>query len=245
MIISRWTSTLSGTIAAASAVLLAACGSSSTSPKGETAAQVSAYYDALAGTHLAAGTAADTIDAEFIGLFNGPIAYGQLPTQIAVSASGTSATWYADAVLYTDSAQTDSARFIFLWADTTVSAFMLGEADTALENADFYTASGASAGADSSTVTLTGASKSGSCANNPITHTYSVLPTYDPADLTCTPATITLGGHLHFQAANGIASQFQDIDLASTTIAAVRLQSLHGSAFERVRKMPHGIIRVR
>ncbi|HTA74770.1 MAG TPA: hypothetical protein VK733_10875 [Gemmatimonadaceae bacterium] len=239
---SRWT-------LATALLLLAACSSSSTSPKAQSPAQVAAYYDALAGTHLAAGTTADSIDAEFISVLNGPIAYGQLPTKISVSASGVAQTWYADAAIFVDSAQSDSEVFIAMWADTVVSSFMLAEAINTslpgLEAGVFYLSSGAGSGADSSTVTVTPTVKSSSCATNiSISHVYSFAPTYDPANTTCTPASATIGGHLHFQAAAGIATQYQDIDLTSTAISAVRLQATHGSTFARVRALPHGTIRL-
>jgi hypothetical protein len=238
---SRWTF-------ATALLLLTAC-SSSTSPKGgQSAAQVAAYYDALAGTHLAANTGADSLDAEFISVLNGPIAYGQLPTKISVSASGVAQTWYANAAIFVDSAQSDSEVFISLWADTVVSSFMLAEAINnslpGLEAGVFYLSTGPGSSADSSTVTVTPAVKSSSCATNiSISHVYSFAPTYDPANTTCTPASATIAGHLHFQAAAGIASQYQDIDLTSTAVSAVRLQATHGATFERVRALPHGIIR--
>jgi hypothetical protein len=243
---SRWTSALASAIAATTAMFLAACGSS-TSPKGQSPAQLAAYYDALAGTHLAAGTGADSIDAEFISILDGPIAYGQLPTKITVSASGVARTWYGNAALFVDSAQTDSTLFISLWADTTVSSFMLAEArKTSLPDlaaAVFYS-SGVGVGADSSTVTVAAAVKSSSCATNvAITHVDPSAPTYDPANTTCTPARVTVGGHLHFRAQNGIAAQYQDIDLTSTAISAVRLQATHGATFARVRALPSGVFR--
>jgi hypothetical protein len=238
---SRW-------IAATTALLLAACGSS-TSPKGQSPAQLAAYYDALAGTHFAAGTKADTIDAEFISILDGPIAYGQLPTKIGVSASGVAQTWYANAAVFVDSAQTDSLLFISLWADTGVSSFVLAEALSstlpALEIAAFYLSSGPGSSADTSTVTLVPAAKSSSCATNiAITHVYPITPTYDPGNTTCTPASVTVGGHLHFHASAGIATQYQDIDLTSTAVSAVRLQATHGSTFARVHALPHAILRV-
>jgi hypothetical protein len=245
---SRWTTAIAGAIAGASALLLAACGSS-TSPKGQTPAQAAAYYDALAGTHLAAGSHADTIDAEFISILDGPIAYGQLPTKISVSTGGVAQTWYANAAVFVDSAQSDSDIFISLWADTVVSSFMLAEAVRntlpALQAGVFYLSSGPGSSADSSSVTLASAVKSSSCATNiAVTHVYSLAPTYDPANATCTPASVTVGGHLHFPAQSGIATQYQDIDLTSTAISAVRLQATHGFTFARVHGMPHGIIRL-
>jgi len=239
---SRWT-------IATALLLLTAC-SSSTSPKGQSTSQVAAYYDALASTHLAAGTHADSIDGEFISVLNGPIAYGQSPTKISVSASGVAQTWYADAAIFVDSAQSDSEVFISLWADTVVSSFMLAEGIGStlpgLEAGVFYLSSGPGSSADSSTVTVTPAVKSSSCATNiAITNVYSLAPTYDPTNTTCTPASATIGGHLHFQAAAGIATQYQDIDLTSTAISAVRLQATHGSTFDRVRALPHHLIRAR
>src|SRR5581483_5629837 len=250
MIHSRWTTILSGAIAAAGALLVAACGSSSTSPKGQSAAQVAAYYDALVGTHLAAGTATDTLDAEIISILNGPIAYGQLPARIAVSASGASQSWYGNAIVLIDSAATDSAVAVFLWSDTAVSSFILAEAESDslphLGLVQFIANSGAFANRDTTTVSVTPGVKSGSCATNiAITYPSAILPTYDPANLTCTPATVTIAGHLHFEAEAGIASQFQDIDLASTALSAVRLQAMHGAVFSRVRGLPHGIMRAR
>jgi hypothetical protein len=244
---SRWTSALGSAIAATSALLLAACGSS-TSPKGQSPAQLAAYYDALAGTHLAAGTGADSIDAEFISILAGPIAYGQAPTKISLSASGVAQTWYANAAVFVDSAQTDSTLFISLWADTAVSSFMLTEATkTSLPNlvaGVFYLSSGAGSSADSSTVTVAPAVKSSSCVTTvAITHVYSLAPTYDPSHTTCTPASVTIAGHLHFHAATGIATQYQDIDLTSTAVSAVRLQATHGTTFARVHALPHGILR--
>jgi hypothetical protein len=246
---SRWTLALGTAIAAATALLLTAC-SSSTSPKAESAAQVAAYYDALAGTHLAAGTSADSIDAELISILEGPIAYGQLPTKISVSASGVTQTWYANAAIFVDSAQSDSEVFVSMWADTLVSSFMLAEATNTtlpgLEAGIFLLSSGAGSSADSSTVTVAPTVKSSSCATNiSVTHVYSFAPTYDPANTTCTPASATIGGHLHFQPAAGVATQYQDIDLTSAAISAVRLQATHGSTFARVRALPHGIIRTR
>jgi hypothetical protein len=109
----------------------------------------------------------------------------------------------------------------------------------------FYLSSGTFANADSSTVNVATSVKSGSCATNfTITHVYSIFPTYDPANLNCTPAAVTVGGHLHFVTQAGIASQFQDIDVASTTLSAVRLQATHGTTFARVHALPHGILRV-
>jgi hypothetical protein len=245
---SRWTSALGTAIAGATALLLTACGSSSTSPKTQSPAQVAAYYDALAGTHLAAGTGADSIDAELISILDGPIAYGQLPTKIGVSASGVAQTWYANAAIFVDSAQSDSEVFISMWADTVASAFMLAEASAtslpALEAGLFILSSGPESGADSSTVTAAPTVKSSSCATNiSVTHVYSFAPTYDPANTTCTPASATIGGHLHFQPAAGVATQYQDIDLTSTVISGVRLQATHGTTFERVRALRHGILR--
>jgi hypothetical protein len=247
---SRWTSALGTAIAVASALLLTACGSSSTSPKAESPAQVAAYYDALAGTHLAAGTGADSIDAELISILEGPIAYGQLPTKISVSASGVAQTWYANAAIFVDSAQSDSEIFISMWADTVVSSVMLAEATSTslpgLQAGIFILSSGAGSNVDSSTVTVAPAVKSSSCATNiSVTHVYSFAPTYDPANTTCTPASATIGGHLHFQPAAGIATQYQDVDLTSTAISAVRLQATHGITFARVRALPHGILRAR
>ncbi|HTD60062.1 MAG TPA: hypothetical protein VK679_05380 [Gemmatimonadaceae bacterium] len=240
---SRWT------LATALLLFTACSSSSSTSPQGQSPAQVAAYYDALAGTHLAAGTGADSIDAEFISVLNGPIAYGQLPTKISVSASGVAQTWYANAAIFVDSAQSDSEIFISMWADTVVSSFMLAEAINntlpGLEAGVFYLATGPGSSADSSTVTVAPAVKSSSCATNiSISHVYSFAPTYDPVNTTCTPASATVGGHLHFQAEAGIASQYQDIDLTSTAISGVRLQATHGSTFARVRALPHGTIRL-
>jgi len=244
---SRYSSAVGSVVAATAALVLAACGSS-TSPKGQSPAQVAAYYDALAGTHLAAGTRADSLDADFIGIIEGPIAYGQLPTKIGVSA-GTAQTWYANAAIFVDSAQTDSLTFISLWADTTVSSFIFSEAvKSTLPNlaaANLYTVSGAQSAADSSTVTIATGVKSSSCATNiAITHVYTSFPTYDPANATCTPASLTIGGHLHFQADTGITAQLQDIDVTTTTVTAVRLVATHGATFARVRSLPRGIIRV-
>jgi hypothetical protein len=244
---SRFSTAVGSVVAATAALVLAACGSS-TSPKGQSPAQLAAYYDALAGTHLAAGTRADSLDADFIGIIDGPIAYGQLPTKISVSA-GSAQTWYANAAIFVDSAQTDSLTFISLWADTAVSSFIFSEAVKSslpnLASATFYTASGLLSSADSSTVTVATDVKASSCATNiAITHVYANFPTYDPANATCTPATVTIGGHLHFQVVSGIAAQFQDIDLATTTVSAVRLMATHGTTFARVRSLPRGIIRV-
>ena len=248
MIHSRWTRALGSAIAAISTMLVAACGSS-TSPKSQSAAQVAAYYDALAGTHLAAGTRGDTTEAEFISILNGPIAYGQLPTRVSVSASGAAQTWFANAAMFIDSTSADTTIIVSWWPDTVVSSFMLAEAFSGtlpnLDAALFFVASGTGSSADSSTVTVVPGTKSGSCATNiAITHVYTGAPTYDPVNLTCTPATATIGGHLHFQAQSGIATQFQDIDVSSTTISAVRLQAIHGSIYARVRNLPHGVIRL-
>jgi hypothetical protein len=241
---SRYTVVLGGLVAAITTLLLAACGNS-TSPQGQSPAQVAAYYDALAGTDLAAGTAADSLDAEFIGVIEGPIAYGQLPTKININAGGAQ-TWYADAAIFVDSAHTDSVTLIALWADTTVSSFIFSEAEENtlpdLGAAEFFTAAGAGSNADSSTVTVTQGVKSSSCATNiTVTHVYAAFPTYDPANTTCTPASVTIGGHLHFQAASGIGAQYQDIDLTSTAVSAVRLQATHGSTFARVHSLPRGL----
>ncbi len=245
---SRYTLALSSVVAATTVLLLAACGSS-TSPKGQSPNQVAAYYDALVGTDLAAGTAADSLDAEFVSILLGPIAYGQLPTKISISA-GSAQTWYANAAIFVDSAQTDSVMLVSLWADTTVSSFIFSEAARTtlpgLEAAEFFTAAGNESSADSSTITLALGVKSSSCVTNiAITHVSPDFPTYDPANTTCTPATATIGGHLHFQSVAGIAAQYQDIDLTSTTVSAVRLQATHGTNFARVHSLPRGGIRVR
>jgi hypothetical protein len=242
---SRYTLVLGSVVAASTALLLTACGNS-TSPKGESPAQVAAYYDALAGTDLAAGTGPDSLDAEFIGVLEGPIAYGQLPTKINITAGG-ALTWYANAAIFVDSGQTDSVTLVSLWADTVVSSFIFSEAEKttlpALEAAEFYNAAGDGSIADSSTVTVAWAVKSGSCATNiTITHVYAAFPTYDPANTTCTPAIVTVGGHLHFEAASGIAAQFEDIDLTSTAVSAVRLQATHGADFARIRSRPRGTL---
>jgi hypothetical protein len=184
-----------------------------------------------------------------IGVLEGPIAYGQLPTKISLSAGGAQ-TWYANAAIFVDSAQTDSVTLISMWADTTVSSFILSEAVQAslpnLDAASFFTASGDGSDADSSTVIIAQAVKSSVCATNiAINHPFAALPTYDPANTTCTPATVTIGGHLHFQPATGIAAQYQDIDVTSTTISAVRLLVTHGTTLARVHALRPGIIRMR
>src|SRR5579872_2058802 len=114
MIHLRHTLVLRSVVAAITMLLLAACGSS-TSPKQESPAQLAAYYDALIGTDLAAGTVADSLHAELIAILNGPIAYGQLPTKIGINAAGAQ-TWFANAVILVDSAQSDSEMLVSLWA---------------------------------------------------------------------------------------------------------------------------------
>jgi hypothetical protein len=213
------------TLSAASLVVLAGCGGS-TGPR-QSPTQVAAYYDALAGTRLAAGTNYDTLAAHFIEVLNGPIAYGQLPTALTITASGTRQRWLADAAWFVDSARTDSSLVIMIWQDTTVSQYMLG-IGTAF---GFYRiAQGVvSAVADTSTVTTTASLRGGPCTNTPITHVFSQIPTYDPAHVACQPGIVVIGGHLHFHATNGIDTSYQDLDLESATISAVRLQDLHGA----------------
>jgi hypothetical protein len=206
---------------AAGLVLLGAC-SSSTGPH-QSATQLAAYYDGLAGTYLAAGTNYDTLAAHFVEALNGPIAYGQVPTRLTLTAGGVSQSWLADAAVLVDSAGTDSTFVLFIWQDTTVSQYMLGKGTYSF----FRISSGgvAAAVADTSTITDTLAVKPGACAATPITHVFPGILTYDPAHYTCQPATVTIGGHLHFHAAGGIDAQYQDIDVPLTAIAAVRLRA--------------------
>jgi hypothetical protein len=240
MVHSRHVVRLRAALASAAVVLVAAACGSSTSPKAQTPAQLAAYWDAYAGTHLTAGTGRDTILAEVAEILNGPIAYGQLPTKVTLHAGDSSQTWSAIGVMLVDSAASDSEAVVIAWQDSVLTTFALlaatGSTLPHLQIAQFGIAADANnlQSADSSSVTLAVAARSGACASTAIAHVYPLIPTYEPVNHTCTLASITAGGHLHFPTA---VPALQDVDVTSTTIAAVRLQRKSGAGFERV----HGL----
>jgi hypothetical protein len=214
---------------------LFACGDS-TSPEGPKPSVIATYYDTFAGQLLARNTHGDSIKAQWVEILNGPIAYGRSPSRIAIADSDSTASWFANGALFVDSSMTsDSSLVISVWRDTLVSSFILAFAYNSfpnVTNASFAVDSGAIAYSDTVAVTVSTRGASGRCDTTVvIAHVSSIAPTWDPQKTTCMPATFTIGGHLHFEANPGIPSPFQDIDLTSTTISAVRLQAVHGAIF--------------
>jgi hypothetical protein len=210
--------------------VLTACGGDSTGPSRESTAQLAAYYDAYAGRLLATGREADTIEAAFVEMLNGPIAYGQRPTAITLLASGSPQTWFVNGAIFVDSAgSADSVMFITLWRDTVVSSVVLLQAFGAdiprLDEAAAYATPFIIGLADTIAATGTSAPQSGACSPRaPVTHVPLHFPRYDPARTTCSPASIVVSGHVHFPRATGASAPLRDIDLAPTMISAIRLQ---------------------
>jgi hypothetical protein len=249
-------------IVCASAAVLAACGSSSTpsSPKGTSAAALAMYYDHLAGVLLdSAGN--DTLTAQAIGIFNGVIADGFVPSRVMVTVNGVSQLWYGDAATFVDSAQTDSAQVVALWSDTAATTVVLAAyeanpqgfgpnvltavnaivrgGDVVVANVDPTNTNPADAADTGSSVFGVTA---GSCNLTSITNVFGPIPTYNPSTFSCQAGSGHFDFSVYFPGGDPTVSNTIDsVSVGISTIIAVRLQGLtEAGSSPPFQRIPHG-----
>jgi len=234
----------------AGAALTAACSSSNksspTGPKGPTAAELAAYYDALAGQLLdSAGN--DTLVAQGIGIFNGIIADGFVPSRVSVTINGVDSMWYGNAATFVDSAAEDSEQVVALWSDTLATTIVIAEyqfnvltsVQAVVRGGDLVTATTTPSDTGSSVFGLT----NGVCSLTSITNVNVDIPTYDPTNFSCQSASGLADFSVGFPGGDGTPSgTIQSASLAYSPIIAVRLQGLAeatGVPFSRVPRIAH------
>jgi hypothetical protein len=241
MSISRTHATLAVLTVGTAVALLAGCGSDSSSgPKALTAAQDAAHYDSLSGALLAAGTSRDSLKAEETEIIAGVIADGPKPSSVTVTLNGSSASWLGSFANLVDSALTDSVQVVFLWSNTNVDNFLFVSvgSDNFVQDA----ATNGDLNFDSlATTSGSVAVPSGTCQFTNIVHVYNPVPTYDPAQSTCTPQSATGTGTITFRHDTTATGAIQTVDFSSQTVAGVRLQftasAPFASAVNRVRSV--------
>jgi hypothetical protein len=205
---------------------------------------LAAYYDKLAGSALDSGGNA-ALTGQGIGIFNGVIADGFVPSRVTVTVNDTNRLWYGVAATFVDSAATDSVQVVALWSDTAASTIVLAgyaqnvltEAQAIVRGGDVNTIVADSVDSGSTVLGLT----DNVCKLTTITNVYPSVPTYDPGSFNCQAGS----GHFDFavtlpsgdQTATGA---IQSITVATSTIISVRLQGLSEGVFTQ--RVPRGRI---
>jgi hypothetical protein len=213
----------------------AACSSSNpASPKSPSTAALAAYYDNLA-TALTDSGGNDTLNAQFIAVFNGVIADGFAPSRVSVSLNGATALWYTNAATFVDSAATDSMQFVSLWSDTLATTVVIAQyEDNFLINLFAVTRGG-----DVATVVADAADSGSSifglidrnCAITSITNVFPQIPTFaDTTQVTCQAGSGHYDFAVNFPSGDPTPTgALQSLSADVTTTLAVRLQSLQES----------------